>query len=329
MHRDHRDQCCARRPDDVRVADGEQEAGGRLSKEPADQPRLGRACESSDNRWRQLRSVTRSCRKWQGTDRHGALRACTAALLFALSVQASASLEPLLGASLTWAVSRRFTAGERYVNFTLRTAFQMADTCNYTIGRPVECPTRSPSSFKSDSWDRPQACDHPGGADVNVQCKVAAIHGVLCIGQVVQSSRGLELMYSNMGGEESCVSDIVPGFLRNTTLSFDAFNATIANADHGRMCNDKWCNSTCATSCTHTRDAVAFSSFSRCMHKCFIDAAFQAPVSHVGKANEFTVTSMYPRQASAHHDTNGVALAIGILQHQVQVAQVIYVCMYL
>ena len=331
------------RRDAGRGAHGEHQARRRPARQPVASARPDRACDIPSTRCCDPRyAAPRTCRigesrareaeRWRGRDSRSRLRACTAAaLLLLMSAHAAAGLQPLLGASLTWSVSKRFMSGERYVNFTLKTAFEMAGTCNYTVGRPVAC---QPASGSRDGTGT-QACDY---ASTPVPCHVAARHGVLCVGQVVQSKggSGLELMYSGIDGGESCVSDVTPGFLRSTVLSFEAFNATFASADYGRTCHAKWCNSTCANNCTQTRggavgnssvvnssladSSFANRSFSRCMHQCFMDAASRAPASHVGKVNVFTVTSTYTNQGDAHQGTNGVDLAIGMLQHQVHVA---------
>ena len=67
-------------------------------------------------------------------------------------------LQPMLGASLSWSVNKDFRLenhehgdANRIVTFTLRSAFRMAKTCNYTLSESVTCAV--PPSFETNGSD--------------------------------------------------------------------------------------------------------------------------------------------------------------------------------
>ena len=136
-----------------------------------------------------------------------------AILVLLLSLGDASGRQPLLGASLSWKVSRRFTTGERLVNITLRSAFATADDCTYTVGRQVTCHSAAltpaiqnlTNASNSSSFNATKA-NMTGACKI---CDVAQHHGVLCVGQLVLRSGGLELLHSS-DGAGPCVSDMHP-----------------------------------------------------------------------------------------------------------------------
>jgi len=203
-----------------------------------------------------------------------------------LRLDTATGMQPLLGASLTWAISRGFTAGDRKVNLTLTTAFAMSDLCSYAIGSAVSCLNTSSAHDTSSITDTHSSIHTACNTSVAGLCQVAKQHGVLCIGQLIPRRNNvseLEMLYSSADRTASfCVSDIRPG-----TRVHHEQNATLNITTH-------------------------FTT--------------PAPAEHLGKVNDFVVTAIY---FSPQHDTsmdkadmgtNGLAIAVGSLQHQVQVA---------
>ena len=160
------------------------------------------------------------------------------------------SMQPLFGASLSWAVSSGFRANptidsgdeqndqasqvahDRSVTFTLHSVFRMAASCNYTLSQPVVCspshntahpPSQSASLPTNKAGSKNDTC--PFGAH-NGSCITSGVagvvsraqavmtqHGVLCVGQVVQTLEGtLEFIYTHPHTQTSsdnhaCASD--------------------------------------------------------------------------------------------------------------------------
>ena len=199
----------------------------------------------------------------------------------ALRVQGA---QPMLGASLSWAVSKDFRLehGEphqgRTVVVTVRSAFKMASTCNYTLGERVSCnvPTESLNATSCQDAGADGLCD--GDLRRRQARAVRAEHGVLCVGQVVETSAGtLDLIH--------------------TTGDTDVHVACASDAS--RVWKTRHPNG------SHT----------------IVAAASGAPQDEVGKVNSFHVTALHTQEDPFAVDRRiqGLEVAVGVLVHTVHV----------
>jgi hypothetical protein len=134
-------------------------------------------------------------------------------------VQVSEGLQPLLGGQLTWEIHPNFMSGTRQVTFTLKTAFEKSDACNYRLDDAVACNLRENKYPECDRLkDRIRASDCPGapaGTNCEVfaeaarqRCYTAEEHGVLCVRQLLRKSDGSGYQTRFWDDESQCVHDV-------------------------------------------------------------------------------------------------------------------------
>lgn len=208
--------------------------------------------------------------------------------------------QPILGASLSWAIDSGFRRGvhqqDRTVTFTLHSAVRMSTLCNYTLEHSVNCST----SHLTQTCAPDNVCGLESDAETLGRQAVKAEHGVLCIGQVVRTPNGvLELLYTpsdaNSGqGKDACASDA-------------------SGAVAARLPNGTYFTVATAPSSPAQSNGAAGGAAQR--------GATRVARSSLGKANAFTVTSL-------HHDADplslerrvqGMNVALGVLTHTVHV----------
>ena len=224
-------------------------------------------------------STATSCSRGAASSRLSTILLTLVVLLLCLNE--ATGLQPLLGASLSWQVSRRFRTGDRLVNITLHSAFATADDCTYTIGSPVQCRSKIsalalPNSTNGTNFTNTSSSRT--ASDTCAICEVAKHHGVLCIGQLIRHNGGLALLYSNSAG--SCVNDAHP---------FASVSKRANNSDDTRV------------SLSHIGKVNDF----------VVESTYLT--STEGQKSE-------ARREHAHDRTNGLSTVVGTLAHQVRAA---------
>jgi hypothetical protein len=200
-------------------------------------------------------------------------------------------VQPMLGASLSWAVNRKFhqmnTEQDRTVTFTLRSAFRMARKCNYTLFQNVSC-SLSPDSQKVMTSDKCQdrtpegVCKNMRDAKAVSAGAILSEHGVLCVGQVIRTPLGtLELIYA------------------------PALSLTSPDTDRS------------LDTCAHDASQAVKT---RLLNGSYVTEA--PPRKMLGKVNSFLVTSLHHNDSDSIHSTlaidrrlNGMDVAVGVLVH--------------
>ena len=210
--------------------------------------------------------------------------------------------QPILGASLSWAVDNGFRRGahedDRTVTFTLHSAVRMSISCNYTLMQKVKCST---SQIEQECSASNNTCSRGGDVEAPYLRAVMAEHGVLCVGQVMRMPNGvLELVYTPSEAHsdqmlETCVSDASDAVKRRLT------DGTVSVVPSIPM----------------QRSAAVGREGSR-------DASLDAPYvarSRLGKVNDFLVTSLHNKHdpLSAERRVQGMNVAMGVLVHTVHV----------
>jgi hypothetical protein len=206
-------------------------------------------------------------------------------------LQGVQGVQPMLGACLSWAVDRDFrlerpSSQGRTVAVTVRSAFKMASTCNYTLGERVSCRALSQGSNST-------SCQ---GSDSDGLCKdesrrlqaraVMAEHGVLCVGQVVETTSGSML-------------DLI-----HTTGDTDV---------RGVCASD-------ATRVLKTRRADGSYAWAAASGPSDASSGL-SPQSQIGKVNNFHVTALHTQEDPFAIDRRiqGMDVAVGVLVHVVHV----------
>jgi len=206
-------------------------------------------------------------------------------------LQGVQGVQPMLGASLSWAVDRDFrlertSSQGRTVAVRVRSAFKMASTCNYTVGERVSCRAVSQDSNST-------SCQ---GAGSDGLCKddsrrlqaraVMAEHGVLCVGQVVETTSGSMLNLIHATGDtdvrDVCASD--------------------------------------ATRVLKTRQADGSYAWAAASGQPDASSGL-APQAQIGKVNNFHVTALHTQEDPFAIDRRiqGMDVAVGVLVHVVHV----------
>ncbi len=198
--------------------------------------------------------------------------------------------QPILGASLSWAVTRGFRRAvqeeDRTVTFTLHSAVRMAKSCNYTVSQKINCSL--PSTAEQTCSDSDDVCQRATDTEMLHARAVMAEHGVLCVGQVVRAPDGaLELIYvpseaGNGPDDDSCASD------SSRVVGMRLNNGTYSSSP---------------TSRSHARRVGHIAN------------------NRLGKANNFLVTSLHYKDEtlSAERRIQGMDVALGVLVHTVHV----------
>jgi hypothetical protein len=199
--------------------------------------------------------------------------------------EAAQSMQPTLGASLSWNVSSQFRQNlrrkDRSVTFTLRSAVRMASTCNYTLLQNISC---SPSP-QPDPNDTVVARESEATAlEVAKARAVQAVHGVLCVGQVMPTAKGnLEFIYSPETDAHACASDA------SDMVNERLFNGSYLMTQVSTLKNGKM---------SETDENLDIKS-------------------GLGKVNRFLVTSLHTNNdpADSDHRIQGMNIAVGLLTH--------------